>query len=214
MVDLILLRHGRTDWNAVRRIQGQSDSQLDDLGHAQAEAVAPAIAALEPSVMWSSDSDRTRDTSSYVARVCGLTPTYDPRLREYSFGAREGLYHHEFQMADADQYRAFLALDWDNVAGAEKHHQVAARMVAALTELVALVPDDGVALAVSHGAAIRTGVATLLGWTEQVALSLRGMDNCGYAILRRPVPDAPWRLHAYNRIVPVPPDFIEPGAVG
>jgi broad specificity phosphatase PhoE len=214
VVDLILLRHGRTDWNAVRRIQGQSDSQLDELGHAQAEAVAPAIAALAPSVMWSSDSDRTRDTASYVARVCQLTPTYDARLREYSFGAREGLYHHEFQMTDADQYRAFLALDWDNVAGAEKHHQVAARMVAALTELVALVPADGVALAVSHGAAIRTAVASLLGWPEQLALSLRGMDNCGYAILRRPASEARWRLHAYNRTMPVPPDFIEPGAVG
>jgi broad specificity phosphatase PhoE len=214
VVDLILLRHGRTDWNAVRRIQGQSDSQLDALGHAQAEAVAPAIAALGPSVMWSSDSDRTRDTSSYVAQVLGLTPTYDARLREYSFGDREGLYHHEFQQADADQYRAFLSLDWDNVAGAEKYDQVATRMAAALTELVALVPDDGVALAVSHGAAIRTAVATLLGWPEQQALSLRGMDNCGYAILRRPVPDAPWRLHAYNRVVPVSPDFIEPGAVG
>jgi len=214
VADLILLRHGRTDWNAVRRIQGQSDSQLDALGHAQAEAVAPAIAALEPTVMWSSDSDRTRDTSSYVAKVCDLTASYDSRLREYSFGAREGLYHHEFQMADADQYRAFLALDWDNVAGAEKYHQVAARMTACLTELVALVPDDGVALAVSHGAAIRTAIASLLGWPEQQALSLRGMDNCGYAILRRPVPDAPWRLHAYNRTVPVSPDFIEPGAVG
>jgi glucosyl-3-phosphoglycerate phosphatase len=214
VVDLILLRHGRTDWNAVRRIQGQSDSQLDALGHAQAEAVAPAIAALRPSVMWSSDSDRTRDTASYVAQVCELNPTYDARLREYSFGAREGLYHHEFQMADADQYRAFLALDWDNVAGAEKHHQVATRMTAALNELVGLVPDDGVALAVSHGAAIRTAIASLLGWSEQQALSLRGMDNCGYAILRRPVPDAPWRLHAYNRTVPVSPDFIEPGAVG
>jgi glucosyl-3-phosphoglycerate phosphatase len=214
VVDLILLRHGRTDWNVVRRIQGQSDSQLDDLGHAQAEAVAPAIAALGPTVLWSSDSDRTRDTASYVARVCGLVPTYDPRLREYSFGAREGLYHHEFQMADADQYRSFLALDWDKVAGAEKYHQVAGRMAAALTELVALVPDDGVALAVSHGASIRTALATLLGWPEQQALSLRGMDNCGYAIIRRPAPDAPWRLHAYNRTVPVPPDFIEPGAVG
>jgi probable phosphoglycerate mutase len=214
VVDLILLRHGRTDWNAVRRIQGQSDSQLDELGHAQAEAVAPAIAALGPTVMWSSDSDRTRDTASYVARVCGLTPTYDQRLREYSFGAREGLYHHEFQMADADQYRSFLALDWDNVAGAEKYHQVAVRMVAALSELVALVPDDGVALAVSHGAAIRTAVATLLGWPEPQALSLRGMDNCGYAILRRPAADAPWRLHAYNRTVGVSPDFIAPGRVG
>ena len=91
MADLVLLRHGRTDWNAARRIQGQADSQLDELGHAQAAAVAPVLAALSPSVLWSSDSDRARDTASYLAAACGLTPTYDARLREYSLGPREGL---------------------------------------------------------------------------------------------------------------------------
>jgi probable phosphoglycerate mutase len=206
VVDLILLRHGRTDWNAARRIQGQSDSQLDDLGHAQAEAVAPAIAALSPSVLWASDSDRARDTASYVAKACGLDPVYDGRLREYSFGDREGLHHHEFEAMDPSGYRSFMALDWDSVPGAEKHAEVAARTTEALAELVGLVPDDGVALAVSHGAAIRTAVGALLGWPSEQTLSLRGMDNCGYAILRRPAAHAPWRLHAYNRIVPVSTD--------
>jgi glucosyl-3-phosphoglycerate phosphatase len=202
VADLILLRHGRTDWNAVRRIQGQSDSQLDELGHAQAEAVAPAIAALSPSVLWASDSDRARDTASYVAKECGLDPVFDARLREYSFGPWEGRLHHEFEADAPEAYRAFATLDWDSVPGAEKYDEVADRMTAALGELVAEVPLDGVALAVSHGAAIRTAVAALLGWTAQDALSLRGMDNCGYAILRRPLVDAPWRLHAYNRTVP------------
>jgi broad specificity phosphatase PhoE len=203
VTDLVLVRHGRTDWNAVRRIQGQSNSQLDELGRAQAEAVAPVIAALGPSVLWSSDSDRTRDTTSYVAAACGLTPVFDARLREYSFGEREGLYHREFEAVDPHGYRSFLALDWDHVAGAEKHAEVAARMTEALAELVGAVRDDGVAVAVTHGAAIRTAIGQLLGWTAEQALSLRGMDNCGYAILRRPVPDAAWRLHAYNRVVAV-----------
>jgi broad specificity phosphatase PhoE len=202
VVDLILLRHGRTDWNAARRIQGQSDSQLDDLGHAQAQAVAPVIASMSPSVVWASDSDRARDTASYVARACGLDPVYDARLREYSFGDREGLHHHEFEAADPAGYRSFMALDWDSVDGAEKQAEVAARMAEALTGLVALVPDDGVALAVSHGAAIRTAIGALLGWPADQTLSLRGMDNCGYAVLRRSSADAPWRLHAYNRTVP------------
>ncbi len=202
-MELVLVRHGRTDWNAVRRIQGQSDSQLDELGHAQAEAVAPAIAALGPTVLWSSDSDRTRDTASYVAAACGLTPTFDARLREYSFGDYEGLLHQEFEATDPEGYRAFLALDWDHVAGVEKQVEVAHRMTEALAELVAQVPDDGVAVAVSHGAAIRTAVGALLDWPLEQALSLRGMDNCGYAILRRAVPDGPWRLHAYNRTVAV-----------
>ena len=206
MVDLVLLRHGRTDWNAARRIQGHSDSQLDALGHAQAEAVAPVLAALEPAALWASDSDRARDTASYVAAACGLTPTYDARLREYSLGPREGLYLHEFEADSPAEYAEFMRANWDAVAGAEKQADVAARMTEALTEVAAVVPPDGVALVVSHGAAIRTGVAALLGLTPDQALALRGMDNCGWTILQRGAPDAPWRLRAYNRTVPVSTD--------
>jgi probable phosphoglycerate mutase len=206
VVDLVLLRHGRTDWNAARRIQGQSDSQLDPLGHAQAEAVAPVLAELKPVVLWASDSDRARDTASYVAAACGLTPTYDARLREYSLGHREGLYHHEFEAEAPQEYAEFVRANWDAVDGAEKHAEVAARMTAALAEVAAAVPADGTALVVSHGAAIRTAVAELLGWPSEDALTMHGMDNCGWAVLRRKAADASWRLHAYNRTVPVPTD--------
>jgi broad specificity phosphatase PhoE len=206
LVDLVLLRHGRTDWNAARRIQGQADSQLDELGRAQAAAVAPVLAALSPAVIWSSDSDRAQSTAAYVADACGLTPVFDSRLREYSLGPREGLYHHEFEADDPAEFAEFARANWDAVAGAEKRAEVEERMTSALTEVAAAVPADGVALVVSHGAAIRTGAAALLGWSSEEALTLHGMDNCGWAVLRRRTPDAPWRLHAYNRTVPVSSD--------
>jgi glucosyl-3-phosphoglycerate phosphatase len=212
VVDLVLLRHGRTDWNAEGRFQGQSNSQLDELGRAQAAAVAPVIAALGPAVLWASDADRARDTAAYVASACGLPVTHDPRLREYTFGDLEGLLRHEFEARDPDGYRSFLASDWDAVAAIESYTTVADRMAAALTELAALVPDDGVAVAVSHGAAIRTAVATLLGWPQHLSLTLHGMLNCGYAVLRRREPETPWRLLAYNATVP--PDFTDARAVG
>jgi glucosyl-3-phosphoglycerate phosphatase len=203
LVDIVLLRHGRTDWNAVRRIQGQADSQLDELGHAQAEAVAPVIAALSPAVLWSSDSDRARSTAAYVAKECGLEPRYDARLREYALGRWEGLQHHEFEAAAPAEYAEFARANWDGVEDAEKQVEVAARMVSALTEVAAGLPDDGVAVVVSHGAAIRTAVAALLGWPSEEGLTLHGMDNCGWAVLRQRASDAPWRLHAYNRVVAV-----------
>jgi broad specificity phosphatase PhoE len=203
MPELVLLRHGRTDWNAAHRIQGQANSQLDELGHAQAEAVAPVLAGLAPAVLWSSDSDRARSTASYVAAACGLEPTYDARLREYSLGRWEGFLHHEFEAASPEEYAEFRRANWDGVADAEKQVDVAARMTAALSEVAGTLPEDGVAVVVSHGAAIRTGVAALLGWSSEEALTLHGMDNCGYAVLRRRGADAPWRLHAYNRTVAV-----------
>ena len=132
MVDLVLLRHGRTDWNAARRIQGQADSRLDTLGHAQAEAVAPTLAALGPAVLWTSDADRARSTASYVAAACGLTPIVDARLREYSLGHREGLHHHEFEATAPEEYAEFVRLNWDAVPSAEKQADVAARMTCLL----------------------------------------------------------------------------------
>jgi broad specificity phosphatase PhoE len=212
LVDLVLVRHGRTHWNAERRIQGQSDSQLDDLGVSQARAVAPVLAALAPSVLWSSDSDRARDTASYVGAACGLTPTFDARLREYSLGPREGLLHHEFEAASPGEFAEFSRANWDAVDGAEKRAAVADRMTAALTDVVAALPPDGVAIVVSHGAAIRTAVAALLGWSTEEALTLRGMDNCGWAVLHRQTTEERWRLQAYNRTVA--PDFSRPPAVG
>lgn len=212
MTELVLLRHGRTDWNAQGRFQGQSDSQLDRLGHAQAAAVAPVLAALSPSVLWSSDSDRARATAAYVADACGLAPTYDVRLREYDFGDRAGLLRTEFEAMDPDGFRAYLSSEWDLIAGVEKYAAVAARISAALSELADSLPDDGRALVVSHGAAIRTAVATMLGWPQALAPTLRGMGNCGYAVLRRTEPSGPWRLAAWN--LTAPPDFTEPETVG
>ena len=192
---------GRTDWNAVRRIQGQSDSQLDSLGHAQAAAVAPVLAALGPAVLWASDSDRARSTASYVAAASGLTPTFDARLREYSLGHREGLHHHEFEADAPEEYAEFARGNWDAVPASERRADVAARMTAALSEIAVSVGADGLAVVVSHGAAIRTAVAALLGWPSEDTLTLHGMDNCGWAVLRRRTSADRWRLHAYNRTV-------------
>ena len=65
---LVLLRHGRTAWNHEGRIQGQQDVGLDDVGREQAARVAPVLAALSPSLLWSSDLGRTRETAAAVSR--------------------------------------------------------------------------------------------------------------------------------------------------
>jgi broad specificity phosphatase PhoE len=212
LTDIVLLRHGRTYWNAARRIQGHSESELDHLGHAQAEAVAPVLAALQPVALWSSDSTRAVSTAEYVAKACGLIPTYDARLREYSLGPREGLHHHEYEAEAPEEYAEFVRSNWDAVPDAEKHSAVAARMNSVLSEIAADLAPDDTAVVVSHGAAIRTACAAMLGWPPEQALSLRGMDNCGWAVLRRSMTTDPWRLVAYNRTVP--PDLGSDPPVG
>jgi glucosyl-3-phosphoglycerate phosphatase len=196
---LVLLRHGQTAWNAERRIQGQLDSELDDTGHLQAAAVAPVLAALAPTALWSSDSARARQTAAYVAKETGLEPTYDARLREYFLADWQGLTHTDVAAFAPDELARFRTGDFDVVPGGENAAEVAARMVAALSELLDATAPGELAIAVSHGAAIRDAVPALLGWPVTGRAALHGLDNCGWVVLDR-AGDGPMRLRAYNRV--------------
>ena len=196
---LVLLRHGRTAWNHALRVQGQSDVELDDTGHGQAVRAATALAALQPSVLWSSDLARARQTAAYVAKETGLEPVYDERLREFALGDREGLTHPEYAAAAPEEYAEFRRGDFDVVTGGEKTAQVRQRMTRVALEIATGVAPGEVALAVSHGAAIRVAVAGLLGWPESSLQTLRGLDNCGWVVLDLVGGDR-FRMVAYNRV--------------
>jgi glucosyl-3-phosphoglycerate phosphatase len=199
---LILLRHGQTAWNAARRVQGQLEAELDDTGHAQAASAAVAVAALRPAALWSSDSVRARQTAAYVAKETSLDPTYDPRLREYFLAERQGITHEEYAVLAPEEFAAFRLGDFDVVPGGETAAIVSARVVAALEELLASIRPGELAVAVSHGAAIRDAVPVLLGWPVTRRAALHGLDNCGWVELDQPAAGAPYRMRAYNRVVP------------
>ena len=203
MKRLVLLRHGQTAWNKVGRVQGGIDTTLDETGHAQAQAVAPALAAYRPSTLWCSDLSRAATTAAYVGEASGLTPVTDRRLREWGFGEREGLTPVEFEAADPEAHAAFRQGRYDEVPGAERSEDVRMRVVSALLEQLDATEDGGVAVAVAHGAAIKLGVGGLLGWSDaQAVRSLWGMHNCGWAELTL-APGGPARLEAYNRVTPI-----------
>jgi len=196
---LVLLRHGRTAHNHARRIQGQLDVPLDDVGHQQAAAVAPAMAALAPAVVWVSDLLRTRQTAEPVLAACDRAASYDARLREFHLGERQGLSHEEYAAQHPEEFARFHQGDFDVVPGGESTEAVRARMVDALTELLASVAPGQTALAVSHGAAIRVATVGLLGWPTEQVHSLRGLGNCGWVELLEQPETGRLRLLAYHR---------------
>jgi broad specificity phosphatase PhoE len=196
---VILLRHGRTAWNHALRVQGQADVELDDAGHAQAAATAPLMAELRPAVLWSSDLARARQTAAYVAKETGLEPTYDARLREFALGERQGLTHLEYAAAAPQEFAEFRSGSFDAVAGGERTAEVRDRMVAVVQELLASIAPGEVAVAVSHGAAIRVAVTALLGWPDHALHSLHGLANCGWVELGRDETERV-RITAYNRV--------------
>ena len=82
MLQVYLVRHGETQWNAERRIQGQSDSPLTAKGEQQAMQVATRAKELGITHIISSDLGRTRRTAEIIAQACGCDIIFDSRLRE------------------------------------------------------------------------------------------------------------------------------------
>jgi broad specificity phosphatase PhoE len=201
---LVLLRHGQTAWNASGRAQGHTDISLDDVGRAQAAAAAPYLAALRPARLWSSDLARASETAAYVAEAAGLPVDTDARLREYDVGARSGLTLAEFEASYPAEYAAWLTGNQSRlVPGAESMKQVQERILPALRDcLDALVPGQ-TGIVVTHGASLKVGLFALLGWPDELSRTVRGMDNCGWAVLGEHDVPGRLRLVSYNETAAV-----------
>ncbi len=196
---VILLRHGRTAWNAERRYQGQADPPLDEVGRRQAFEVAGLVAALEPDLLISSDAARARQTADPIAAVTGLPLRLEPRLRERSLGHWEGLTRDEVAERYPDEYADWLAGRDVSRRGGESREQVAARALEAFTEL----PRLQVAVLVTHSATAMALCNSLLGVDQQVHV-LGPLANCHWSELTA-APEgsaARWRLRAHNIGVP------------
>jgi probable phosphoglycerate mutase len=197
---LVLLRHGRTAWNAVGRAQGHYDAELDDRGREQAAAVAPYLASLAPAALWTSDLARARETCAYLERATGLAAKVDERFREYDVGARQGMTSAQFEAAFPEAFLAWRAGDdMVHVPGSEGASEVADRIVPALRESLASLPTGETGIVVTHGASLKVGVVGLLGWPQSQAVDLRGVDNCAWVVLAEVEPGGRLRLEGYNQ---------------
>jgi glucosyl-3-phosphoglycerate phosphatase len=190
-----LWRHGQTTWNAERRFQGQSDIPLDDVGQAQAERAARLLAALRPDLIVSSDLIRAASTAAPLARLTGLEVTLDKDLRERHGGGWEGLTDAEIR----ERYPAEHA-SWTPPDG-EPSPVVADRVAAALHRAASAVAEqvtgrDGLAVVVSHGAALRLGMSRLLGMPDDLSGVLGPLSNCSWSVLG--VRHGRWRLQEHN----------------
>lgn len=200
---LVLLRHGRTAWNESGRAQGHADIELDRTGHAQAGSAARQLAGLDPAALWSSDLARARQTADYVASVCGLSPKYDDRLREFDVGERQGLTLDEFAERYPDEYSSWVRGDGLlPVRGGEVTEDVERRIVPALRECLGSLGHGETGLVVTHGAAMKVAVTGLLGWPHDLTISLKGVDNCAWVVLEEIEHGGRLRLAAYNRKAP------------
>jgi len=196
---LLLWRHGRTEWNAAGRGQGQLDVALDDTGRKQALLVAPYLAAMRPGAIISSDSSRAADTAAAIAEITGLSVRCDARLREMHLGIMQGLTRDEARVRFPVESAAYEAGD-AGPSGRESYAAIAARAVPAVLE-----PQVETLLVVSHGGTIRAVLNSLLDVRgERWRNALGALGNCRWSELRR-LPDG-WQLIAHNTGPDLVPD--------
>lgn len=211
MTRLVLVRHGRTAWNLDGRAQGHTDVSLDDVGRAQALAVAPVLAGLAPTVLWSSDLARARETAAEVAAATGLEVRLDARLREFDVGERAGLTVAEFADRFPESYASWKSGHITGlVPGAEPPQQVIDRMVPALAEIWSAIVPGETTVVISHGACLKVALVAFLGWPAETGRTLRGLENCGWVVLEPGPEGTEVRMASYNETVnPVAhgPDF-------
>jgi probable phosphoglycerate mutase len=207
VVRLVLWRHGQTAWNAERRFQGHSDIALDETGQDQARNAARYLAAMEPSAIYSSDLSRAAQTADYLARLTGLPVQPDKDLRERGGGAWEGLTDAEIRAGYPAEYAAWNPPDGEPIAA------VADRAAGAFGRIADSLADGGLAVLVSHGAALNLGISRLLGLPERVRV-IGPLGNCAWSVLGRRA--GSWRLLEHNvGVLPdVAPEPVEVLAAG
>jgi broad specificity phosphatase PhoE len=182
-MELHLFRHGQTDWNAERRVQGQSESQLNDLGVQQAQELSGRINDLRFTHVYCSSSKRTRQTADHAFAHGEFAITYLDSLREICMGPWEGHLYDEISNRDPDSFRHF----WHephlfDVAGAESFAELQLRAITAIEDIRAQHQGERIAL-VSHGALIK---AVLCQISERPLSDLwapPAMHNCAHSII-------------------------------
>ncbi len=113
--ELLLIRHGETAWNAVRRLQGHLDIGLNDAGRGQAAALAKALAAEPLAAIVSSDLQRAMHTAQAVAQYHHVPFHTDRELRERGYGVFEGLLYTEIAERYPDDFAAWQGRHIDAV---------------------------------------------------------------------------------------------------
>lgn len=194
---LVLWRHGRTEWNAEGRFQGQQDPPLDAEGRRQAAVAAGHLVSGlgltgEDTVVVSSDLSRAVETATALTERLGLPLEVDARLREHGLGRWEGLTRDEVAARHPEQYADWLAGRPVRDRGGEEPAAVAARALSLVEEL----PGARVAVLVTHGGTSGRLLEALLDLGPEHRRLFGPLANCAWSEL---VPQGSrWRVLRHN----------------
>jgi probable phosphoglycerate mutase len=178
---LYLIRHGQTDWNLNRRLQGHQDIPLNETGLQQARLLSEELKGMQFDVVYASDLQRACQTAQHLSTDIKI----DPRLREMSFGIYEGVTWPDFQVQFDEQFRLRESLSFDEKHRlkfhdtVESYFEVYTRAKECLDEIMQANPGKHIAVA-THGGLIKS-ILSMLQKTNPFQIQV---DNIGYVVLR------------------------------
>jgi len=155
VTDLLLVRHGLSEWNLLGRWQGWADIPLSEAGAAQAREAVPALAGLGITALVHSGMQRTERTAEVLADGLDLPIEVEPGLKEYDVGDWSGLTRPEIELRWPGALDAWFQGRLPATPGGESRDGFANRLLDAVRR-VALTHPGGTVLAVTHGGTVAT----------------------------------------------------------
>jgi broad specificity phosphatase PhoE len=163
-MQIVLVRHGATDWNLEHRCQGSTDRDLSEVGVLQAEQIGSMLRHESVQAIYASNLRRARQTAQMISRHHNLPVLTETDIRELDHGALEGLTFNQIK----ENYGDFL-MRWRSepadlqVPGGEKLSEVAERAWQALNRIVERHPEAENIFVVSHNFPILGIVCRITG---------------------------------------------------
>ena len=162
MTEIIIIRHGETEWNKTGRFQGHSDVPLSAEGRTQAETLGKNLIVDHVDAIYASDLTRAMETAAPLAARFGLPVISDPQLRELNFGAWEGRNFNDVNAENPNAMKNFYTdPEQADIPESEPFPEFQQRVAGRVREIVAHERGKRVVI-VSHGASIRILLADLL----------------------------------------------------
>ncbi len=175
---LYLIRHGETEWNRNRRVQGHHDVPLNETGVEQALQLASELRDIEFDAVYASPFIRAYNTAKPLSQKIQT----DERLKEISYGIYDGILWNDPRLQAKIKERKMLGktdnwhYQFDGTG--ESPFEVFSRAIECLDELVLRHPEQKIAV-VTHGGLIRSVISKI----ADIDLHHIEVDNIGYVVL-------------------------------
>lgn len=182
-----IARHGQTDWNVERRMQGHIGPGLNLSGRQQAVELAARFRNIKFAAIFASDLARAHETAKIVALERALAVKTTKLLREKSHGRLEGRLAEEVRTELKELWEHYDALDNDDVMNfridktAESLGDVVSRFIRFIRETAVAYAGQSV-LVVTHGGVIRSFLVHLGAITHNASPSVK-VSNAGYIVI-------------------------------